>query len=270
MFNNIMNYRISVIMGVYNCAPTLAEALDSLLNQTYQDFKVIMCDDGSTDNTIEIAQSYVENYPNKFILIRNDHNMRLAATLNHCLQYVDTEYTARMDGDDISLPTRFEKEINFLDNHQEYALVSCPMIHFDEHGDFKIGTAIERPDKESFRKSTPFCHAPCMVRTAVYRQVGGYTVEPKTERMEDYYLWYKIYRCGFKGYNLQEPLYKMRDDRNAKARRASLKNRLIGCKTDIEIAKGLGLRNPYFRPILRLFKIFTPLIHYKLYRYLRK
>lgn len=262
--------RISVIMGIYNCAPTLAEALDSLLAQTYQGFKVIMCDDGSTDNTVKVAQTYVNRYPDKFILIKNERNLKLAATLNHCLEYVDTEYVARMDGDDLSLPERFEKEITFLDEHREYALVSCPMIHFDEHGEFKRGSAIEEPTKESFRRSTPFCHAPAMVCASVYREVGGYTVEKKTERMEDYYLWYTIYRAGYKGYNLQEHLYMMRDDRNAKARRASLKNRLIGCRTDIEIAKGLGLSMPYLLPILRLFKVFTPLLPYKLYNYLRR
>lgn len=262
--------RITVIMGIYNCAPTLAEALDSLLAQSYQGFKVIMCDDGSTDNTLEVAQSYVDRYPDKFTLIRNERNLKLAATLNHCLEYVDTEYVARMDGDDLSMPTRFEKEIKFLDNNPEYAVVSCPMIYFDHNGDFKIGTAIEKPVAESFRRSTPFCHAPCMVRADVYRRVGGYTVARKTERMEDYYLWYKIYKQGFKGYNLQEPLYKMRDDRNARARRSSVANRLQGCKTDIEIAKGLGLKYPYVMPLLRLIKIFSPLIPYWLYKYLRR
>jgi hypothetical protein len=257
-------------MGIYNCAPTLADALDSLLTQTYQGFKVIMCDDGSMDNTVAVAQTYVDRYPGKFILIRNKSNLKLAATLNRCLEYVDTEYVARMDGDDISLSERFEKEMAFLDSHADFALVSCPMIHFDENGEFKRGTAIELPTKESFRKSTPFCHAPCMVRASVYKEVGGYTVEQKTERMEDYYLWYKVYKAGYQGYNLQEHLYMMRDDRNAKARRASLKNRLIGCRTDIEIAKGLGLKMPYVLPILRLFKIFTPLLPYKLYNYLRR
>ena len=64
--------RISVLMGIYNCAPTLAEALDSMLAQTYQNFKVILCDDGSKDNTVAVAQSYVSKYPDKFMLIRNE------------------------------------------------------------------------------------------------------------------------------------------------------------------------------------------------------
>lgn len=63
--------RISVIMGIYNCEATLEESLDSLLNQSYQDFEVIMCDDGSIDDTYNIAMNYHDKYPGKFILLRN-------------------------------------------------------------------------------------------------------------------------------------------------------------------------------------------------------
>lgn len=213
-------------MGVYNCASTLGDALDSLLSQTYQDFKVIMCDDGSMDDTVEIAQSYVDRYPDKFILIRNQCNRGLNYTLNHCLENVDTEYVARMDGDDISLPERFQKEIGFLNEHPDVAIVSTPMIYFDEEGDFRIGGGGGRyPKKNDFIKGTPFCHAPCMVRTEAYKTVGGYSVDPKLLRVEDYHLWFKMYAKGYKGYILPEPLYKMRDDRNAIARR-NWKNRL--------------------------------------------
>lgn len=264
------NPRISVIMGIYNCAPTLAEALDSLLAQTYQGFKVIMCDDGSIDHTVEVAQSYVDRYPGKFILIKNERNLKLAATLNHCLEYVDTEYVARMDGDDISLSKRFEIEINFLDAHPEYALVSCAMVYFDENGDYKVGQPIEKPVNEDFRKHTPFCHAPVMIRSNVLNEVKGYTVKRTTVRREDYYLWYKIYRAGYRGFNLIEPLYKMRDDRKAKARRNGIRSRIDGIKCSVEVAKGLGLRYPYLYPAISLIKIISPLIPYSLYRFLRK
>ena len=119
-FENIMAQEIDVFEYQYPDAHILvrygtqAEALDSLLAQTYQDFKVIMCDDGSSDNTIEVAQGYVDKYPGKFLLIRNERNMKLAATLNHCLEYVDTEYVARMDGDDISLPARLKRRLSSL------------------------------------------------------------------------------------------------------------------------------------------------------------
>lgn len=205
-------------MGIYNCENTLDEAIQSLLDQTNQQWKLIMCDDGSKDNTYKKAKSYAEQHEN-IILIQNDKNMGLNYTLNHCLEYVDTEYVARMDADDISLPTRLEKEINFLDGHHEYAIVSTPMIYFDENGDFRVGKGNGEVIKSDFIKGTPFCHAPCMVRSEAYRKVRGYTVAEKLLRVEDYHLWYKMYLYGYRGYNLKEPLYKMRDDRDAKNRR---------------------------------------------------
>lgn len=253
-----MTPRISVIMGIYNCAPTLAEALDSLLAQTYQGFKVIMCDDGSKDNTCEVAQKYVTQYPGKFILIKNDHNLKLAATLNHCLEYVDTEYVARMDGDDLSLPERFEKEISFLDRHPEFALVSCPMIYFDEYGDYRTGIAESEPTKEAFKYGTPFCHAPVLMRANLLKDIDGYTAEPWVERAEDYYLWYKFYKAGHKGFNLSEPLYKMRNDRNAFSRR-KVSDRWRTYKLGVKVKKSLGLSNPYLSGLKGLSKALVPI-----------
>ena len=87
--------RITVIMGIYNCADTLIEALESLESQTYKRFKVVLCDDGSKDNTLEVALKWAETHPN-YVVIQNERNIKLAATLNHCLKYADTEYVARM------------------------------------------------------------------------------------------------------------------------------------------------------------------------------
>lgn len=218
--------KISVIMGIYNCANTLEEAIDSLLNQTYQDFELILCDDGSKDHTKEVAQKYCDTYPEKIRLLVNEHNLGLNKTLNKCLMNATGEYIARMDGDDVSLPTRFEKEAAFLDTRPEYAIVSAPMIHFDETGDWKTGTAIEKPTIRDFDKHSPFfCHAPCMIRKDAFLQVCGYSEDPRTLRFEDCHLWYKMYAAGYRGYNLQEPLYKMRDDQNAYSRR-TLKSRM--------------------------------------------
>ena len=131
-----MSCKVSVIMGIYNCASTLGEAIESIIFQTYEDWELILCDDGSTDGTLKVAHKYKEIYPDKIILIQNKKNLGLNATLNHCLKYVTGDYIARMDGDDISLPNRFEVEVNYLDRHQECAIVSCPMIYFDERGDY--------------------------------------------------------------------------------------------------------------------------------------
>lgn len=260
-------YRISVIMGIYNCASTLREAIDSLYSQTYKEFKIIMCDDGSTDSTYQIAKEYANQHDN-VILIRNPHNMGLNHTLNHCLKYADTEYVARMDGDDISLPTRFEKEIQFLDSHPEYAIVSCPMIYFDENGDFMTGSAQTTfPQKKDFVKGTPFCHAPCMVRREAYLKVGGYSVDKKLLRVEDYHLWMKMYAAGYRGAVLNEPLYKMRDDRNAVARR-TFRNRINEAYVRHIGFKMLGL--PWYYQIYALRPLLVGLLPRPIYIYLHK
>lgn len=214
-----MSYRVSVIMGIYNCSDTLSEAIESLLNQTFDDWKLIMCDDGSTDNTYEIAQSYKKRYPDKIVLLKNKKNMGLNSTLNRCLQRVETEYVARMDGDDISLKNRFQEEVSFLDSHPSFSIVSTPMIYFDAEGEWKRGRGTGEFNKDDAAKGTPFCHAPCMVRKEAYDAVGGYSEDNKWLRVEDYDLWIKMLAKGYKGYVLKEPLYMMRDDRNAKNRR---------------------------------------------------
>ena len=206
-------------MGIYNCAPTLPEAIDSLLAQTYTDWNLILCDDGSIDDTYDTARNYQEKYPDRITLLKNETNKGLNYTLNHCLEYADGDFVARMDGDDISLPERFEKEVRVLEEHPEYAIVSAPMIYFDADGEWGRGKPNPYPVKKDFLRGTPFCHAPCMVRREAYEAVGGYTDDPKYLRVEDYDLWIKMYAAGYAGMNLTEPLYCMRDDRNAASRR---------------------------------------------------
>lgn len=248
-----MTPKISVIIGIYNCASTLQEALDSLYAQTFQDFEIILCEDGSSDNTYQIAVENARIHKN-IVLLQNETNQGLNYTLNRCLSVAKGKYIARMDGDDISLPTRFEKEYKFLETHPEYAIVSTPMKYFDESGVFRIGK-INRPEPrlKDFVKGTPFCHAPCMVRKEAYEAVGGYSVSDKLLRVEDYHLWIKMYQKGFKGYRLSEALYMMRDDRNAIIRR-TLKSRI-----NEAYVKYLACR--YLRlPIYSYIYCFRPLI----------
>ncbi len=212
--------KVSVIIGIYNCEKTLDEAIESILMQTYSDWEMILCDDGSTDNSYQIAEKYAKQYSSKVILLKNDCNRGLNYTLNRCLEVAQGEYVARMDGDDISLSTRFEKQVHFLDEHSDMALVSAQMVLFDEHGEWGKVSNKEYPQVEDFCGKVPFfCHAACMIRRSAYLEVGGYTVNKNLLRVEDCHLWFKIYSKGYRGANLQEVLYKMRDDRNATKRR---------------------------------------------------
>ena len=262
-----MKLRISVIMGIYNCAPTLQEALDSLYAQTYQGFKIILCDDGSTDDTLKIAEENARLHDN-VLVIRNERNMGLNYTLNHCLKYADTEYIARMDGDDISLPNRFEKELKFLDEHPEVGVVSASMVHFDENGDFRLGRGKGRfIVAKDFISGTPLCHAVCMARTVVFKQVGGYSVDKKLLRVEDYHLWFKMYAAGYKGYSLKYPIYEMRDDNNAVERR-TLKNRMNEAYVKYIGYKMIGL--PWWTSVYCIVPIIKAFWPKSLYKWLHK
>lgn len=232
--------KVSIIMGVFNCQDTLVESIDSLLRQKFQDFNIIICDDGSTDNTYIIANQYCERYPDKIILLKNSHNMGLNYTLNICLEQSTGIYIARMDGDDVSLPNRLKKQVEFLDKKNEFQIVSSAMIYFDETGDWGRSKPCEYPQARNFAKGTPFAHAPCMVRREAFEAVNGYSVNKLLLRVEDYHLWIKMYTKGFKGYNIQEPLYKMRDDRLAVKRR-NVKARLNEAYVKILAIKELKL-----------------------------
>lgn len=262
-----MSKSVSIIMGIYNCQDTLDEAIKSILNQTYTDWIMIMCDDCSRDNTFAVAEKYCRKYPEKFVLLKNDKNMGLNYTLNKCLSLVDTEYVARMDADDISLPSRIEKEFQFLENNPSYQIVGTQMVYFDENGEWGKSSCTEIPKKRDLVKGTPFCHATCMLKTEAYKVVNGYSVDKKLLRVEDYHLWIKMYEKGFKGYNLQEILYKMRDDRAATNRR-TFRNRINEAYVKDLSIKAFNL--PKWNYIYVLKPIILGLLPKFLYEYLHK
>lgn len=213
------NVKISVIMGIYNCEDTLSEAIESIINQTITDWELIMCDDGSEDNTYSVAQSYQEKYPGKIRVLRNEINKGLNYTLNKCLAVARGEYIARMDGDDICSAERFEVELEVLMNEPNISIVSTDMGYFDQSGVWGNISHPEYPVARDFLSGSPFCHAPCLVRKEAYDKVKGYTDDKKLLRVEDYHLWVKMYKEGYRGKNIHKQLYLMRDDRDAYSRR---------------------------------------------------
>lgn len=258
--------KVSVIMGIYNCASTLQEALDSLYAQTFLDFEIILCDDGSKDDTYAVALENQRQHPN-VVLLRNEQNLGLNATLNKCLAAAKGEYIARMDGDDISLPTRFEKQVMFLDEHPEYAVVSAPIIYFDENGEFRRGKGKGEVVAWDFVHGSPICHAPCMARTEVFRSVGGYSVDDRLLRVEDYHLWFKIFAAGHKMYMMDECLYKMRDNREA------FKRRTFRSRVNEAYVKSVGYRMidlPFYYQVFALRPLLIALLPDCIYRILHK
>ena len=211
--------KVSVIMGAYNCAETLDEALKSLLNQTFTDWEAVICDDASKDGTLKKLNEYKEKYPGKFVVIHNEINLTLAGSLNRCLREANGKYIARMDCDDISVSERFQKQVEFLDSHREFAVVGTYMQSFNEKGLQHIIPNKQEPTKYDLPKSNAFHHATIMMRKSVYDDLNGYTVSSKTRRLEDAELWYRFFEKGYKGYTLSEPLYLVREDEVAFKRR---------------------------------------------------
>lgn len=250
--------KVSIIMGVYNCEKTLCEAIDSILNQTFQDWEFIICDDGSSDRSVEILQHYAQRYPEKFVLLKNDSNRGLNETLNTCLSCARGKYVARMDGDDTCTPDRLEREYQFLESHEEYAFVSGFMSLFDESGVWGVVKHKECPSKEDLIKHSPcFCHAPCMILRSAYLDVGGYTVDRRLLRYEDCNLWCKLYGHGYLGYNIQDVIYSMRDDHNA-YRRRTFASRMQAVYVAYVDMKELHASSGYY--LLLIPKFFTNLV----------
>lgn len=259
--------KISVIMGIYNCADTLEEAMESIFLQTISDWELIMCDDGSSDKTYEIAHTYERKYPEKITLLKNEKNKGLNYTLNRCLKYSRGKYIARMDADDRCAANRFEKELETLENESNISIVSSDMEFFDETGCWGRISHPEYPKEVDFVHGSPFCHAPCMVKREAFEEVGGYSEAKWLIRVEDYHLWTKMYAAGYRGKNIHMPLYQMRDDRNAYARR-KFRYRVNEARVKIFLVKALKL--PRWMMVYAFRPILVGLLPAKGYDYLHK
>lgn len=218
-----MENQLSVIIGVYNCEKTVTDALKSVAAQTYSNFICYVCDDGSTDSTAQKVQAFTSN-DNRFVFLQNEKNSGLSFTLNKCLKLCTTPYIARMDGDDICEPERFEHQLSFMETHPEYALCGTSITYFDSNG--KWGELIypEFPDKKDFLSTNPFAHPTVIYRKEVLDKLKDeqgklYVEDKKIGRSEDYELFMRFYINGFKGCNLKEKLFNYREDRDAFAKR---------------------------------------------------
>ena len=254
--------KISIISGIFNCADTLPEAIESILAQSVTDWEWIICDDASGDNTYSVAQKYAQQFPGKIILLQNERNMGLNYTLNRCLKLAKGKYIARMDGDDLCSPDRFAQELRCLEDHPDIAIVSTDMAFFDETGIWGRISHPEYPKPRDFLSGSPFCHAPCMVRKEAFDAVGGYRVDKKLLRVEDYHLWIQMYAHGFQGKNISLPLYCMRDDRNAYSRR-KFRYRLNEAYVRLLAVKELKL--PFYTAVFALRPIIVGLLPKRIY-----
>ncbi|MFH0702322.1 MAG: glycosyltransferase [bacterium] len=189
---NFKNPKITVLMPVYNGEKYLREAVESILNQTFTDFEFLIINDGSNDKSVEIIESYKDK---RILLAHNEANLGLIATLNKGLDLAQGEYIARMDCDDISLPKRLEKQLKFMDNHQEVGVCGAWIEMFDEKGSLDINKYSTDHDliKCKLFFLCTIAHPSVMLRKSFFQKHKLYYSD-NYKHAEDFELWQ---RCGF-------------------------------------------------------------------------
>lgn len=184
--------RISVAMAVYNNAPFLAEAIESILGQSFGDFEFLIVNDGSNDGSGDIIDAYAA----RDARVRPIHqaNRGLVASLNRMIEEARAPLIARMDGDDISLPLRFERQIAFMEANPDYGVVGTSTHDIDERGKLSLNIDYHPLDHDSFVAALEggplLCHPSVMMRRDLIRAAGGYRAAFR--HCEDYDLWLRL------------------------------------------------------------------------------
>lgn len=210
--SNKLNYEnpplISVIMSVYNGEEYLRESIESILTQSFKNFEFIVINDGSTDNSLQIINSFND----KRIVLINQKNTGLAVALNNGIKTAKGKYIARMDADDISVATRLEMQLDFMENNQEYVIIGSNAIVIDQNANYVYTTDLPTIDGQ-LRKllpSSPFMHSSVMVKKNSIEECGYYyEAISKLYSFEDVILWNKLCKLGAIA-NIKTPLIKYR------------------------------------------------------------
>lgn len=206
--------QLSVILPAYNAQSFIKEAIASVLNQTYSNFELIVINDGSIDCTEEIILSFKDP---RIKYIKNETNLKLIKTLNKGVDLAIGEYIARMDADDICLPTRFEKEINYLINNPEVDIVSCFPYNMNMDGRILCKSSYfscTRPNACKFVAifEPPIMHPGSMFRAHILKE-NKYSDKPENYHIEAYELWNRLmYNKNVQGGMIPEYLLLYRDN----------------------------------------------------------
>ena len=198
--------KVSIIMPVFNAAKYLDETINSILNQTYDDFEFLIIDDGSTDNSLEILNSYKDS---RITILKNERNIGYVKTLNKLIKISKGEYIARQDNDDISLPNRIEKQVFFLNENPDISVCGTNAYIFGKK--IKI-TRMPTTDDEIRAYmiiNNPMIHPTIMIRKSIFDELDINRYNEDLCPAEDYAMWFEISKKS-KLANLSQPLLKYR------------------------------------------------------------
>ena len=199
-----LNPKVSINMATYNRGRYLAEAINSILAQNFNNWELIIIDDGSTDNTQDILLPYLEDSRIKYF--KNEKNLGICVTRNVALEKSSGEYVAILDSDDVWLAKdKLSQQVDFLDFNYDYALVGTGVVTIDENGkEIKryLNPEAAVPIKNSLLAKNSFAHSSVMYRREIAIKLGSYPLN--LNGIEDYDLWLRI-GSKYKLHNL--PLY---------------------------------------------------------------
>lgn len=202
---------VTIFIPVYNREKYLAETLDSILNQTYKNFEIIIADDGSNDGTLSIAEKYAQidsrikvfSFPHRGeVYTRNEAILK---------SNPNTKYFMNHDSDDISLPNKLAKLVRYLEEHPEIAIVGCFAEYFDDAGNYLGKPRIEYEPKkirETFGLVNSMINSASLIRKEVFEKIGYY--RPEYASTDDYDFFARALIAGFELANLPEVLHKIR------------------------------------------------------------
>src|SRR3989338_5797169 len=198
--------RVTVLMTVYNGASYVAEAVESVLRQTFTDFELLVIDDASTDDSMARLRRYTDS---RLRLLGNDRNQGQAWSLNRGLVAARAPYVARLDQDDICLPERLERQVAVLDKEPAVTVVGTLMCGIDQRGRRQVLLGRTLRNYGSFVGSLllgpcPVCHPSVMFRRDVVAELGSY--DPSFSPAEDVELWTRLALARHNAYVIPQPL----------------------------------------------------------------
>lgn len=204
-----MEELISIIVPVYNVERFIVETMDCVLAQTYQDWELLLVEDGSSDGTRQVIEQYIEKKQEKRIrLIKQPSNMGAARARNRGLQEAVGRYIAYLDADDLWMPEKLEHELAFL-KKKDAAFVFTGYEFADEHG-AGTGKIVRVPEKLTYKQA--LSNTTIFTTTVMFdrAKIDSALLEMPIIKSEDTALWWKVLRNGYVAYGLDENLAKYR------------------------------------------------------------
>lgn len=252
--------RISIVMAAYNEEQYIGRAIESIQEQTFRDWELIVVNDGSSDNTETIIQQYA-NLDARIRLINNEKNMALPASLNIGIKHANADLIARSDADDVNLPDRLEKQYAFMQSNPEVDVLGTGAWLLAVNGTRVKKVSLPESHDElaslSFLK-TPFFHSSVLIRRRFFDKVGVY--DSNYIRTEDKELFLRGLHAGCRYANLPQPLIEYATDGYIRSW-GSLLNK---GRSLLKIASVYNIRNGYLLVAISVFH--SILVKTRLYR----